>query len=115
MPTEASGALQRRTCHSLEEDDGFLPATRLETPTVAVTIDAIALALMGTANKIADNSASYRADSRATPAITDNAANDCAGACSDCSSSLRRRARRQGNNHSNRSNKLSHGVSLCFT
>jgi len=47
MSTGASGAIRRRTCHKLEEDNGFLPATRLESPTAVVTKDAITLALIG--------------------------------------------------------------------
>jgi hypothetical protein len=70
---------------------------------------------MGAANEIADNSTGHSTDSRAAPAVADNAANDCAGACPDCSPSLCCGARRQGNNYSDRSDKLSHGISLCFT
>jgi hypothetical protein len=99
--------------HKPEEDLIFLSATCLESSAVTVTIDAVALALMRTANEIADNTASDSADGRATPTIADNAANNCTRTCADRSPSLRRSTRRQCNNHSNRNDKLSHGSSPC--
>jgi hypothetical protein len=57
-------------------NDYFLSAARFEASTVAITIYAIALAVVGTPDKVADNSSCHSANSRSTPAIAYDAANN---------------------------------------
>jgi hypothetical protein len=85
-----------------------LSAACLEPATITIAVNAIALVLLGVANKCAHDATSHSADGRPAPAIADNAANDCARACTDCGPSLCLRACRKEPNHSNRNDKLFH-------
>ena len=86
----------------------LLPAAGFVAAAIAVAIDAIALALLGASDQVADNATGDRADCRAAPAVADRATNDRTGAGADRRAFLGLRAGSKRTNHQNRNDKLSH-------
>jgi len=89
----------------------LLAATSFVTAAVAVAVDAIAAAIFGLPDEVADEATCDSADGCAAPAMRGNAADQSARTCADGRAFFRRRARRQCADEGDRDDDLLHDVS----